>query len=58
MKFAFAFSFQSLNLVVSLEWELFSPVVAINIFKLFCAEAERVFMYLCPMIFKPHLEPS
>lgn len=46
MKFASAFYFLILNLMISLERELFSPVVNINIFKLFYAEAERARRYI------------
>lgn len=58
MKFGFALYFQIPNVKVSLEWKLFNPVVAINIFKLFYGEAERARRYIknsniCAKIFKP-----
>lgn len=46
MKFGFALYFQILDLKVSLERELFNPVVAINIFMLFYEEDERPSRYI------------
>lgn len=55
MKFAFGIYFQILNLMVSLEWELFSPVVTISICNLFYAEAERDRRYIKNSnVFMPH----
>lgn len=46
MKLAFAFYFQILNLMFSLEQKSSSPVVTINIFKLSYAEAEGARRYV------------